>query len=363
MDGEHTESQERVKMDTAHRYIADMHHTLDRIPVQSVEQVIQALAEARLTRRRIFIFGNGGSASTASHFACDLTKNTRQPALPDFRVTSLNENIAILSAYGNDEGFENIFSSQLENEISPGDVVIGISTSGKSPNVLKTIQVANAAAALTIGFTGFDGGALGSLVDLHIHIPSDCIEQVEDIHLMLEHLICSALREAARDSQAVGPAPLSLNQKDGMEYSDLLRHMLLSSFMSLGAASGGMVILPKNGGQAEGITVYAGEARFMEPANCEEIMGEGLAGWVYTHHQPALVSSTRSDERWIMREWDEPNGIPRSAISIPLTQKDRTVGILTLSRKGANKFKEDDLALLFTPERWGFDVSWLRSMV
>src|SRR3990170_6178715 len=150
-----------------------------------IEQAIILLHEARLTNRRVFIMGNGGSASTASHFVCDLGKNTRQKGWPNFRVMGLSDNMALLSAYANDDGYENVFAQQLVNFVQPGDIVIGISTSGNSMNVINAIQLANKVGATTIGFIGFDGGRLSSLVDIHLHVPNNCIEQVEDIHLML----------------------------------------------------------------------------------------------------------------------------------------------------------------------------------
>jgi D-sedoheptulose 7-phosphate isomerase len=154
--------------------------------------------QARLDGRQIFIMGNGGSASTATHFVCDLAKNTRLPNWSPFRVIGLTDNWAIFSAFANDEGYDSVFAGQLANLLQPGDIVIGISTSGNSPNVLRGMELAHERSAVTIGFTGFNAGKLGPLSQIHIHVPSDCIEQVEDIHLMVEHLITKRLREMAR---------------------------------------------------------------------------------------------------------------------------------------------------------------------
>ena len=176
-------------------YLTDLKQTLDQLPHEIIEQIITLLHQARLEKRQIFIMGNGGSASTATHFVCDLAKNTRHPDWPNYRAIGLSDNMAIFSAYGNDEGYENVFVQQMASFIEPGDIVIGISTSGNSPNVVKAIQYANDVQGLTIGFTGFDSGKLGKIAKIHLHVPSDCIEHVEDIHLMLEHLICKALRE------------------------------------------------------------------------------------------------------------------------------------------------------------------------
>jgi D-sedoheptulose 7-phosphate isomerase len=143
--------------------------------------------------------GNGGSASTASHFACDLGKNTVIAGQPRFRVLALTDNMAMFSAYANDNGYESVFAEQLANLVNPQDVVIAISASGNSPNVLKAIKLATQTGATTIGLTGFNGGHLGKLVDIEIRVPSSLIEQVEDVHLMLEHLIVTAIRERMRE--------------------------------------------------------------------------------------------------------------------------------------------------------------------
>jgi D-sedoheptulose 7-phosphate isomerase len=115
--------------------------------------------------------------------------------LHHFRAIGLTDNMAIFSAYANDEGYESVFAKQLANLILPGDIVIGISASGNSQNVINAIHEAKLHQARTIAFTGFDGGRLGPLVDLNIHVKSDIIEHVEDIHLMLEHMIVKALKE------------------------------------------------------------------------------------------------------------------------------------------------------------------------
>jgi D-sedoheptulose 7-phosphate isomerase len=198
-------------MEAISAYITDLQKTLERLPLGRIEQVIELLQAARVEKRQVFIMGNGGSASTASHFVCDLGKNTRVAGWADYRVIGLTDNMAIFSAYANDEGYEQVFSRQLASLVQPDDVVIGISTSGNSVNVLNAIVLANQRGAKTIGFTGFDGGELRSLVDLEVHVDSDCIEQVEDIHLVLEHMITKALRElvsAEHDLEQSIPATL-----------------------------------------------------------------------------------------------------------------------------------------------------------
>jgi len=168
---------------------------MDSLPQQLISDVIHVLQRARMQGNQIFIMGNGGSASTASHFVCDLAKNTRYDGLPHFRVIGLADNMEIFSAYANDEGYENVFSQQLINLVKPDDVVIAISTSGNSKNVVNAVEEAQKHNAITIGFTGFGGGRLGQLVDTHIHVDSIIIEHVEDIHLMLEHMIVRTIKD------------------------------------------------------------------------------------------------------------------------------------------------------------------------
>lgn len=181
-----------------HNYVAHLHFTLARLPLKQVEQVIEALIEAQWSRRTVYIFGNGGSSATASHFACDLGKNTAIPGLPRVRVIALTDNAELISAWANDSAYENIFAEQLRALVEPGDVVIGISGSGRSPNVLNAIALARQAGATTIGFTGFDGGLLADMVDIPVVVPSDSMERIEDVHLILEHMVCTTLREIQR---------------------------------------------------------------------------------------------------------------------------------------------------------------------
>jgi len=178
-------------------YISVLQDTVGKLPVESITRVVETLQNARLEGRKVFIMGNGGSASTANHFVCDLAKNTRHDSLPHFRVIGLTDNMAIFSAYANDEGYENVFAAQLANLVEAEDVVIAISASGNSANVVKAIEEAKSYNAVTIGFTGFTGGKLASLVDIQVHVDSHVIEHVEDIHLMLEHMIVKAIKDIA----------------------------------------------------------------------------------------------------------------------------------------------------------------------
>jgi len=183
-------------VDGIYCYVEEIKDTLDRLPWEAIQEVIGVLQEARLNDRQVFVMGNGGSAATASHFACDLGKGTLMPGRPRFRVIALTDNMPLFSALANDFGYDRVFVEQLASLVHPGDVVIGISGSGNSANVLNAIFFARQVGASTIGLTGFDGGRLKDLVDVCILVPNHCIEQVEDLHLLLEHLIATQLRQA-----------------------------------------------------------------------------------------------------------------------------------------------------------------------
>ncbi len=180
------------------KYISNVSFTLQRIPIDKVEQVVDLLDETRYTAKRVYIFGNGGSATTASHFASDLCKGAICQGKSRIKAFALTDNIPLCTAWANDSAYDFIFAEQLENYIEPGDIAIGISGSGNSPNVLNGIKAAKAKGATTIGFAGFNGGELKNKVDIAIVIDNYEMEQVEDIHLLLEHVITSCLRNGTR---------------------------------------------------------------------------------------------------------------------------------------------------------------------
>ena len=182
-------------MENIQNYILTLSQTMGQLSQELIVEVINILQRARMQGNQVFIMGNGGSASTATHFVCDLAKNTRHEGLPHYRAIGLTDNMAVFSAYANDEGYENVFAKQLANLIQPGDIVIGISASGNSQNVINAIREAKRDTVTTIAFTGFDGGRLGPMVDINIHVKSDIIEHVEDVHLMLEHMMVKAIKD------------------------------------------------------------------------------------------------------------------------------------------------------------------------
>ena len=181
-------------MDGVGSYLSEMAKVVEEMPREPIWDVINVLMGACQRGSRVFILGNGGSAATASHMSSDLNKMTIVPGQPRFKAVALTDNVPLMTAWGNDTAFENIFAEQLTNLVSPEDVVISISTSGNSPNVLKAVRVAREQGAITVGFTGRNGGTLKDLVDHCIQIPSDTIGQQEDAHMVLNHVIAMNLR-------------------------------------------------------------------------------------------------------------------------------------------------------------------------
>lgn len=176
-------------------YLHDLAQATHKLSLGKVQSLMDTLLACHARGNTVFILGNGGSAATASHFACDLAKGARAPGLPAFRVVALTDNVPLLTAWGNDTSYDRVFAEQLAALARAGDVVICISASGNSPNVLAVPEVARQVGATTVALTGETGGKLGKLVDLVIRVPAQLIEQVEDAHLIIAHSVCVALRQ------------------------------------------------------------------------------------------------------------------------------------------------------------------------
>lgn len=177
-------------------YLQQVRDALELLPLVEAAGVAEQLLRARDENRTVYVLGNGGSAATASHAATDWLKPSRGDSLGGVSTVSLVDNVALLTAWANDTSFENVFAAQLESLLQPGDVVIAISGSGNSPNVLRAIRTARQAGALTIGLTGFNGGALSRLVDISVVIPCDTQGMIEDVHMMLVHALTVVLKQA-----------------------------------------------------------------------------------------------------------------------------------------------------------------------
>lgn len=170
---------------------------LDSVDEAEVSALIECLFDAYRRGAMVFVIGNGGSAANASHFAQDLAKGT-SPS-PDherrIRALSLTDNVAFFSALGNDEGYDSVFVQQLRTFARPGDLLVAISGSGNSPNVLRAVEYANANGLSTIGVTGFSGGALRAMVTLPVHVPLNDMCTAESIHSVLFHYVILELQK------------------------------------------------------------------------------------------------------------------------------------------------------------------------
>jgi D-sedoheptulose 7-phosphate isomerase len=190
--------------DFIQNYLSEMKRTVDDISIEDVDRVVELLYDAWQKGHRVFVCGNGGSASTATHFTCDLSKTTIVKGKKRFKAHCLNDNIPLMSALINDEGFDNLFYEQLVSHFQEGDVLICISVHGGagkdkaglwSQNLLKAMKYAHDMGGKTIGLSGFDGGPMKEIADACIVVPVNSPPQVESFHLALEHMICSCLRE------------------------------------------------------------------------------------------------------------------------------------------------------------------------
>jgi D-sedoheptulose 7-phosphate isomerase len=188
-------------MDNVESYLKELHEAIDELPTSRLAALGEMLYRAYRNEKQVFVLGNGGSASTASHMAADLAKNTIRPNMRRFRILSLNDNTALLTALANDLGYENVFSEQLKNLVQAGDLLIAISASGNSVNVLEAIRYAQQRWAETVGILGFQGGAAAELVDLAIIVPSDHYGVVEDVHLIINHIVVDYFKARLAEEQ------------------------------------------------------------------------------------------------------------------------------------------------------------------
>lgn len=181
-------------------YLARLQSTISELPRDRIAALGETLFRAYRNSKQVFILGNGGSSSTASHMAADLAKNTIGPNMKRFRIMSLNDNAAIMTALANDLGYENVFSEQLTNLIQAGDVLIVVSASGNSPNVLKAMRYARSCSAEVVGMLGFGGGKAAELSDIALIIPSDHYGVVEDLHLIVNHILVDYFKARLAES-------------------------------------------------------------------------------------------------------------------------------------------------------------------
>jgi D-sedoheptulose 7-phosphate isomerase len=189
-------------MDSIRQYLHEFQNIIGQMPAEQIERVIHLLHKTWKQRKKIFILGNGGSASTASHMANDLAKATIVPGKPRVKAIALTDCVSLITAWANDSSYESIFKEQLENLLDEGDLVIGISASGNSANVLRAMEFAGQTGATTVGWTGLSGGKLRSMVDHCVQSPTDDVGMIEGAHMVIEHLIAKELLKRIKDDSA-----------------------------------------------------------------------------------------------------------------------------------------------------------------
>ena len=195
-------------------YLSYMMNSLETMQKEEIDAVINNIFNAYLKNRIIFVIGNGGSAANASHFAVDLANGTKisRDSIKRVKALSLTDNIPFISALGNDEGYENIFEQQLKTFASEGDVLIAISGSGNSPNIIKAVEWGNKNGLVTIGITGFDGGLLHKINKLSLHVPLNDMCTAESIHSVILHYITIELKKKIENDQRL-PLQYEFNEK------------------------------------------------------------------------------------------------------------------------------------------------------
>ena len=179
-------------------YKSDLVQAIEAVELEKVNEAISVLKQARDQNRHVFVCGNGGSAATASHFACDMVKGASFGRASRFRIMALTDSVPTITAYSNDVSYDCVFAEQLKNFAQPGDVVMAISGSGNSPNVLRAMEYANSVGCRTIALTGRDGGKLAPLAEVNIQAKIPHMGRIEDVHMIVAHMIAYYFMDAEK---------------------------------------------------------------------------------------------------------------------------------------------------------------------
>jgi D-sedoheptulose 7-phosphate isomerase len=187
-------------------YLTDLKSVLDRLPLAELDKLVAAIEVAHGAGKQIFVIGNGGSAATASHMMNDLNKGTLghkgDAPWKRFKVIALTDNVSLMTAWANDTDYNTVFSEPLKNLANRGDVLIAISASGNSPNIVAAVEVAKQMGLTVLGLGGFTGGKLAKLADACVVVPSNGYGPVEDVHMILDHILTSYLYEKLKAAHA-----------------------------------------------------------------------------------------------------------------------------------------------------------------
>jgi D-sedoheptulose 7-phosphate isomerase len=182
-------------------YLNTLRGIMNELPLDALERVLELFESAYREDRTVFICGNGGSFSTASHWVCDFSKGTNAPGVKRMRMIGLGDNIPMLTAYANDVHYDHVFAEPLRTYARAGDVVVLLTASGNSPNILEAARAAKEIGAVTVGLVGFGGGKLAELVDYPVVVACREYGPVEDLHLVLDHIVSLHMRNIIAGSK------------------------------------------------------------------------------------------------------------------------------------------------------------------
>jgi len=192
-------------LETIDSYFYAMQRVLAETARESILMTVYHLYRAWEQRKQIFIIGNGGSASTASHMGNDFSKATIVPGMPRMKVIPLTDNVAVMTAWANDSSYDVMFQEQLENLLEPDDVVIAVTASGNSANIVRAMEFAEERGAITIVWTGMSGGRVKDIVGCCVHAATEDVGMIESVHVVIDHLVTNALRQCI-EAKSINPA-------------------------------------------------------------------------------------------------------------------------------------------------------------
>jgi D-sedoheptulose 7-phosphate isomerase len=191
-------------MDAIRAYLSEVSRLVEELPVDRINVWVDRLLQAYRDGKQLLLLGNGGSAATASHLVNDFQKCIYLTGGRPFRAMAVTDSVPLITAWANDTAYENVFAEQVRTWAGPGDVVIAISGSGNSPNVLSAVKVARECGASTLGLAGFQGGKLKALVDECLVVPCDNMQRIEDVHMVIGHLLFWRMMGRLEEEQAIG---------------------------------------------------------------------------------------------------------------------------------------------------------------
>ena len=345
--------------------ITSLQNMVEQVPIDLIEQTVTILHQARLEKRRVFILTNEGSTVVGDWFISELHCIKGRPEWPEFRVVGRTRQKS------SSTGSSIHTPLWREKAIEAGEVVITIFAGTLDKELVRVMEAAKARQAKTIALVRFEANQLFGLADIILDLADDPAGEFAEAQLLLVRIIAEALRDVGRPrliegknparpgrvlSDLAGAAPETLKWnaevKNGSSgHQALYRQVLRSCMQAAGVTSGSMLLVNEQDEVSETVVAYNGRIESYSTENLSEAYKGSLAGWVLEHRQPAIVTNTQADERWLWRAWDEIHGA-RSALSVPMLASGRIVGVLTLVHPEPQQFTQSDLAsLVETAER------------